>query len=474
MSARRARKIGRPGAVVVLVLGSVAAHGALLGTLEVLDLIGLGSGSGEYAPPKEKELAATPAWEVETTCEAEATLAAAARVSVCATPLAGKTCLDDSAVAWRRDLDKCHQVLAEQQDDPKVEIALLDEAALALIQPMAIMPMLEEEEQKKFEDKQQEKLEQKAVEIMRVETQVARNAQIVEVMKPNIEMAPDKARYLSEYDTRVERQTVSRGSTEEMAHKPGPRDLPVAEQNNIAPQKPQEHIDTEIENERGTGALDMRKPGEQQVTQKLPTWAPGVNDGSKDPLNPDGLAPRDGQAPRMTQSNPAHGEGGSGGELGKPRVPDLRPSEELLTRVTGGGSVDKIDDADEGEETALNSKRWKFAGFFNRMKRQVAQNWHPDRVYLQRDPRGNVYGTRDRITVLKVQLKTDGSVEKIYVQQGCGVDFLDDEAVRAFRAAQPFPNPPTGLKSGENISFSFGFHFQIGGSRDRWRIFRYQ
>jgi TonB family protein len=104
----------------------------------------------------------------------------------------------------------------------------------------------------------------------------------------------------------------------------------------------------------------------------------------------------------------------------------------------------------------------------------VAQNWHPDRVYLQRDPRGNVYGTRDRITVLRVELQKDGSVSRIYVQQGCGVDFLDDEAVRAFKAAQPFPNPPSGLVDGGNNRFSFGFHFQIGGSRERWRIFRYQ
>ena len=110
------------------------------------------------------------------------------------------------------------------------------------------------------------------------------------------------------------------------------------------------------------------------------------------------------------------------------------------------------------------------------MKRQVAQNWHPDEVYLERDPNGNVYGTRDRLTILKVSLKPDGQVAKIYVIKQSGVDFLDDEAVRAFRQAQPFPNPPSGLVDGHSnlITFRFGFHFEIGDDHSRWKIFRYQ
>jgi len=468
--ARRARSIGRRLAIALVAI-SVVAHAAFVGGVEALDLLAIGGGGGEAMP---EEVAAAPVWEAETTCEGDATLAAAARAALCATPLATADCRAQAAAAWHRDLARCRQILADAQDAEPVEIALLDDAALADIKPMPILPMLEQEQQQEFEKQQQQELEKKQEEAVRVHTRVAADAQVIEVTRPELEMAPDRARYLSEYDTKVERQTVARGSTEEMAAKPGPRDLPVAGKENLGPQT-EPAKESPFENERGTGALDMRRPGPTEVPLPVPATAPGVHDGSQEPVTADGLAPRHGQTPRLTtRPSPTQGEGGPGGELGRPRVPDLRPTEELLTRVTGGGSVDKIDDADDGESTALNSKRWKFAGFFNRMKRQVAQNWHPDRVYLQRDPNGNVYGTRDRITVLKVNLNPDGSLSKVYVQQGCGVDFLDDEAVRAFRAAQPFPNPPTGLVNGEGISFSFGFHFQIGGSRERWRVFRYQ
>ncbi len=130
----------------------------------------------------------------------------------------------------------------------------------------------------------------------------------------------------------------------------------------------------------------------------------------------------------------------------------------------------------DGENTALNTRRWKYASFFNRMKRQVAQNWHPAEVWMQRDPYGNVYGDKDRTTVVRVALRQDGSLAGIYIEHGSGVDFLDEEAVRAFRVAQPFPNPPSGLRDPDSdiITFSFGFRFEIGAPSSSWRIFRYE
>src|SRR5690606_29811465 len=115
------------------------------------------------------------------------------------------------------------------------------------------------------------------------------------------------------------------------------------------------------------------------------------------------------------------------GELGGPKKPDLRPSPELLSRVVGGGSVDHVEGIADDDSTALNSRRWKYATFFNRMKREVARSWNPNRVYLQRDPHGNVYGSKDRITVVKVSLAPNGKLAKIYVQSSSGADFLDDE-----------------------------------------------
>jgi len=157
-----------------------------------------------------------------------------------------------------------------------------------------------------------------------------------------------------------------------------------------------------------------------------------------------------------------------------PPAPNLRPSEQVLERAVGGGSVDHLDEVEEGEETALNTKQWVFATFFNRMKRRVHQNWDTVSVWARHDPTGQVYGFKTRVTRVRVTLNPAGELTGIIVTRPSGVDLLDDEAVRAFRAAQPFPNPPTGLvDDAGNITFEFGFHLDIGGGhKAEWKVFR--
>ena len=115
-----------------------------------------------------------------------------------------------------------------------------------------------------------------------------------------------------------------------------------------------------------------------------------------------------------------------------------------------------------------------YASFFNRLKRQVAQNWDPASVWRRSDPTGTVYGAKTRITEVRVSLSKKGALEKIVVTGPCGIGDLDDEAIRAFHAAAPFPNPPDGLVDGRSnlITFAFSFYFEIGGSHTSWRVIR--
>jgi hypothetical protein len=106
--------------------------------------------------------------------------------------------------------------------------------------------------------------------------------------------------------------------------------------------------------------------------------------------------------------------GGDGGD-GKPKT-DLRPSGDALAKVAVG-TYDKLDDIDEGDDTLLNTKRFKYASFFNRVKRAVWENWHADRVYSIRDPDGRIYGIKDRLTVLKVSLRADGSLANVIIEK---------------------------------------------------------
>jgi TonB family protein len=414
-------------------------------------------------------------------------LAGAARLVYCASPFGGEACARTTVTSLSERIAKCKAPDVPKQEEG-VKVALINDEALAKIKPMAIMPLLDAKKQKAFEKQQKQEIEKKVAKVKKEIINPRARGQIVEITKPQMQQRPKKARYLSEFDSAVKKQTVARGSTEKMVARPGPKDLPTT-QRRVEPPKETRQPDKSVPNKKPVAKLDrnptkgpqnpgklaMRRPGPKKAIRA--DKAPGVKNGSRERLAANGLAARRGEYGFRTKrpERPAGEMGGGGKPGGRPKVPDLRPSRELLRRAVGGGSVDKLDNVRSGDRNALNTKRWKYASFFNRLKRQVAQNWHPDVVYLRRDPHGNVYGNKDRITVLRVTLSKDGSVRKVFIQRRSGVGFLDDEAVRAMRAASPFPNPPSALANNEKlITFSFGFHFQIGGRSDRWRIFRYR
>jgi len=169
---------------------------------------------------------------------------------------------------------------------------------------------------------------------------------------------------------------------------------------------------------------------------------------------------------------------GAEGPAGTPgqKRPEIMPTPEMLQRAIGkgGGSMDYLKDVDDGDATALNSKKWKHAPFFNRVKRQVADEWHPELVYVRHDPNGNVYGVKDRVTVLRIHLQPDGKLAGWTVLQSSGVDFLDDEAIDAFKKAAPFPNPPKDLVEGDGqIHFNFAFVFELSG-HGSLKVYKYQ
>lgn len=312
-----------------------------------------------------------------------------------------------------------------------------------------------------------------------------RSAQIIETVRPEEEQDPDKARFISEYDTRVEKETVARGAVkEEMVERPGPKELEsvakITEEPAAKEPAPDQVAteDTDRDDAPSEGELAMRRPGPDESREPREAATAGDRSGLDAPANELGVQPRKGDGPenrRTIESTQPPGQDGSGPKGGKKKVPDLRPSEDMLARVVGGGSVDHLEGVESGDETLLNSKGWKHAGFFNRLKRQVAQNWHPAEMYQRRDPKGNVYGHKDRRTVVQVSLQPDGRLADIIIVKKSGVDFLDEEAVRAFRAAQPFPNPPDALVDGKTrlITFTFGFHFEVAAGNP-WQIKRYR
>jgi TonB family protein len=325
---------------------------------------------------------------------------------------------------------------------PSIDVGMIDEAAAR-----EIVADLEKQD----EDRQAE-------EARKQEESVHPPGQVVDLPAPREEKRPDSARFVSEHDAAVEKETKKYGRFEENARQGDASGTASTSQ----PAVP-----------KGDGRLAMRTPdlgrflrGATGMTgPSARAGRPGSAYGAFDPGRPD---PGGAFSAEGADARPRPGGGAQGGS-----GLALTPTDQQLARAIGSGTQDALANIDDGEETALNSKKWRFASFFNRVKRQVAEHWHPEETYRQRDPTGMIYGKRNRYTELRVQLKPDGHLGNVAVYQPSGLDFLDDEAIEAFKQAAPFPNPPRQLIEANGlINFGFGFLFDLNGPPEmRW--FRY-
>jgi TonB family protein len=420
--------------------------------------------------------------ELAPNCEADALLASSARYTMCFAPWREDTdaCLTGAELEMRMDLSGCE---VRRNPDSIASIAMLEPKNSEKIVPIDPEPLLEEMKQPDQKptppEIQPPHPQQPPPPTPPAPPPPKRPSQIVETAKPNSEKEPENARFVSEFNTVAEKQSVARGSVKEpMVAKSKPAELTPKENAQEASIEKQDEDRAKGTNKNAPdvpGSLAMRTPGVQtpaELDQEQKTS--GASNGGTGPLAFDGFMPKKGQGSfeqqQRQRSEIPKGQTGAGGG-----VPDLnlKPSQEQLERALGGGNVDHMDDVLAGDETAVNSKRWVHASFFNRLKRQVAQNWDPASVWRRNDPNGQVYGYKTRITEVRVALSTKGDLSKIVVTTPSGVSELDEEAVRAFQAAGPFPNPPKELANTEGlITFAFSFYFEIGQPRSSWRVVR--
>lgn len=163
---------------------------------------------------------------------------------------------------------------------------------------------------------------------------------------------------------------------------------------------------------------------------------------------------------------------GGAGAPGLPGLDQLTPSTEALARIAGAPANDYLPEVEVDAETRLNAWRWRYATFFNRIADRIRREWDGGKVLTTSDPTGHVYGFEPRMTVVQVTLDKGGNVLDVAVAEQSGALALDDEAVRAFKEAGPFANPPPQLFKGED-RFTFLFGFNVSYDRAnfdlRWR-----
>lgn len=114
----------------------------------------------------------------------------------------------------------------------------------------------------------------------------------------------------------------------------------------------------------------------------------------------------------------------------------------------GSATQDYLKDVDQGLETLLNAREFKYYSYYNRIRRQLSQHWEPKvRVKMsQMFKQGRFLASAtDRVTKLIVVLDKKGNLVTVQMVKDSGVTDLDDAAIEAFQSAAPFPNPPQGI-----------------------------
>lgn len=244
--------------------------------------------------------------------------------------------------------------------------------------------------------------------------------QVVDVAPGNDRISPD-AKYLAETNNKVEKQTRAREQSQKYSvatakPTPNPEQMPSArgKQSATAPQAVSLTSKLEEENEFG------------------------------------GRRPRLGSLLNSALAKEEHNESST------PSAGEAERGAQTDTPAVGGGAPnDNLNDVAAGEGTYLNTREWKYAQFFNRVKQAVSAKWDPNGRLKQKDAAGKYMA--EKTTVLGVTLRPDGSIADIYVVKTCGVDYLDAEAVGAFERAAPFLNPPAALVENGFIRFAFSF-----------------
>lgn len=292
---------------------------------------------------------------------------------------------------------------------------------------------------------------------------------------------PEDSKFLAETNNRVEKETVSRHRRADFRNVAPKPTGPKASLSSTTPDRA--HSDSVPPAGEGGDALVQSQGGERQaieiprqeasVERQRPTFEglSGVPLRFEESRYAEAI---DGNSHRLRLPSLGSGAGRmSRGVFGAGGLTTLTPSSAVLDRIAGAPAADisPEDGIEEGEGTYLNTREWKHASFFNRVKESVGQHWDPNALIAIQDPTGEAYLFKNRHTLVAVTLDATGSLKSVRVTRPSGVEFLDKEAMDAFHRAGPFPHPPTALQNDRGeITFSFGFYLEV--NRGRLRLFR--
>ncbi len=292
---------------------------------------------------------------------------------------------------------------------------------------------------------------------------------------PTNNLAPEKeTKYLSEHDSRVEKETRARETSAffknalSKIQKEGRSDKaePGAP---VVSEKPGDN------GKAGGGREQKRQKQVAELPSKTRRDALHLEEGPNGTVqNRERSDAFKGSGTKIAMADPGSegktssvGPGVPGASPGAPG--EQRPLKLTLDQpigaagpIAGGPMPDDLRGIEEGEGTFLNARSFKFAGFLNRVKETVGRVWTQKVIDAssRRDPTGQLYSFKDRRTVVEFTLDRQGEITDVHVAVPSGVQYLDEVAVDAFRVVQRFPNPPPGLIT-ENGTVQLPFAFTL-------------
>ncbi len=271
--------------------------------------------------------------------------------------------------------------------------------------------------------------------------------QLVDIAKPKIEKKPSKSRFLSEFDSSVEKETVAAEHDENI---------------NVRGERLKRQLAKKAENVNAESDESMVAPLQTNNNEKNePAKEQQIKKGELkgfEGTEGDYAAGKDREIAGKIDAKDEKDEEGrvnvGGRWIPKKLLPYLNGSDAVLMSP----SNDFLEDVKKGNETYLNTQKFAYAAYFNKMKQAISRNWSPGTAIIVNDPTGRMYGRKDRFTKLQVFISAQGKLVKAKVITSCGVDFLDREAINAFKMAAPFAPPPEILlNEDKQLEIRFGF-----------------
>lgn len=273
-----------------------------------------------------------------------------------------------------------------------------------------------------------------------------KTGQIVDIAKPKVEKKPRKSRFLAEYDSAVEKETTSDSD-------PNITERGTRLQKKLAENIPQKNVDADIDSPVVSDESDRLNDAEKTL-EKFKKGVMKGFDGTDGKL---AAGEEKEVAGKLTGEDEIDRTGSTfvgGRRIPKRYLPYFNGTDMALMTP----SSDFLEDVKRGNETYLNTKKFLYAAYFNKMKQAVSRNWSPGAVMLINNPGGKIYGREDRFTKLLVHISAKGELVSAKVITSSGADFLDKEAINAFKMAAPFSPPPEILLNEKKLlEIRFGF-----------------